>query len=147
MVQSPCLGMERPSRSPERTVFPQQCFQFQELNLWVGTGEKPGTVSLGIFIGGLPIATPRPREILQGQLSRLVPNSSLPPMSSSGQGRHESHSSRAQKDRGKNEGWASCKVVFEQVLDLNLAVVRPLSSPVPPPSLCHPQAPIARGPL
>lgn len=112
----------------------------------MGTGEKPGSVSPGISIGEVPIAIPRPGEILQGQLSGLFPDSSLPPPMAMGNLR-AIHIS-AQKTKGKKEGKARCEVMVKQVLNLNLAAVRPVSSPVPPQSLCSTPAPvpIALGP-
>lgn len=91
----------------------------------MGIGEKPEKVSPGGSAGKLPIAIPRPGEILQGKLSRLFQIAPcLPPPHKAivGVGGLESHSHCAQKAGGKKEGRARHKVMFKQVLDLNLAV-------------------------
>lgn len=46
-----------------------------------------------------------------------------------------------------NEGKIRCKVMFKRVLDLNLAAVMTVSSPVPLPTLSRPQTPVTLGPL
>lgn len=109
----------------------------------MGIGEKPGKVPPEGSAGEVPIAIPRPGEILQGKLSRLFQIAPCLPLPTRpwGVGGLESHLHRAQKAGGKKEGSTRSKVMFKQVLDLNLAVERPCFLQYHP----HPWA--APGPL